>query len=101
MQLDRVVYHGSVALLLALASAVAAHGDEHDSMEGMSMGDSLSAVAGSVVDAAAKTTVSLSYFRHPEYHGWLYAHIATMVLAWMIVLPVGKKMGNEEPRLLR
>lgn len=31
-----------------------------------------------------------SYFSHPEHRGVLLAHIGLMVLAWVIVLPLGK-----------
>jgi hypothetical protein len=31
-----------------------------------------------------------SYFRHPNYVLWIYAHIISMVLAWVIALPIGK-----------
>lgn len=43
--------------------------------------------------AAASTTAPVipSYFNNETHQGWLYAHIATMVLAWVVVLPIGKE----------
>lgn len=29
----------------------------------------------------------MNYFRHPEYAGWMYAHIALMLIAWVVLLP--------------
>lgn len=31
-----------------------------------------------------------NYFSHPEHRGVLLAHIGLMILAWLVVLPLGK-----------
>ncbi len=31
-----------------------------------------------------------SYFDHPEHSGLMFAHIAFMVLAWIVLLPIGE-----------
>lgn len=31
-----------------------------------------------------------SYFLHPEHSGLMFAHIAVMMLAWVVVLPLGE-----------
>ncbi|KAK6443660.1 hypothetical protein LTR95_000487 [Oleoguttula sp. CCFEE 5521] len=46
----------------------------------MSEGNSTSA-------APAPEDFPPNYFRHPEYAGWIYAHIALMILSWVVVLP--------------
>lgn len=34
-----------------------------------------------------------SYFLHPEHSGFMFAHIAVMTLAWVVVLPLGESPG--------
>ena len=38
-----------------------------------------------------------SYYNHPEYATWMYAHILLMIVAWIIVLPLGKPPGPGPP----
>lgn len=33
-----------------------------------------------------------TYFNHPEFAAWLYAHIALMTIAWTVILPLGKQL---------
>lgn len=88
MQLGRAALVGSATLILGIAPLVAAHGggETHNGMEGMNM----EAAAKSAASAAAAEPVDPSYFINKEFQGWLYMHILSMVIAWVIVLPVGK-----------
>ncbi len=38
-----------------------------------------------------------SYFDHPEHSGLMFAHIAFMVLAWIVLLPIGELL-SQAPR---
>lgn len=88
MRTDRALSFCSFALLLGVLPLIAAHGNE----DGMAMGDahSMETSHTAVADSTKEPVVAPSYFRHPEYQGWLYAHIATMVLAWIVALPIGE-----------
>lgn len=49
----------------------------------------------STVSAAAAPT---SYLRHAQYRGWMYAHIANMVVAWCFILPVSLMLSVARSR---
>jgi hypothetical protein len=66
-----------VALLLGVLPLIAAHGDEH-----------MPAAQEHEPNMTAGTQETVpNYFRHPHYAGWMYAHIALMIVAWVITLP--------------
>lgn len=72
------------AAVLAALPAALAHGDD-DHMD-MSMGVA-EPEPQQVSDAA-----SLTYFRLSEHTGAIYGHIALMLLAWIVVLPLGRRL---------
>ncbi|KAL1587252.1 hypothetical protein WHR41_04353 [Cladosporium halotolerans] len=77
MQTSRATILASAALLLGSLPPIAAHGDEHSQGEHGH-------------EAAMKPEIAdfpPNYFRHPEYAGWMYAHIALLIIAWVVVLP--------------
>lgn len=99
------LFYISAALLLGLTTLVAAHGDDdgsndgssHQAMQGMDMSSSMSmeaAVANSMAKAAASAP---GYFHNSEHQGWLYAHIVTMMVAWVIILPIGISSPSSFP----
>ena len=78
------------ALLLgALHPALSVpHGGEAESASGMVHG-SMDMNASASVEWSESFSKP-SYFRHPNYVFWIYAHIICMVVAWVIALPIGK-----------
>ena len=66
----------SVVLLLGALPLIAAHGDGHMQTEQEHQSNATAAVQEAIPN----------YFRHPYYAGWMYAHIALMVISWIIVL---------------
>jgi hypothetical protein len=70
----------AAALLLALLPLVAAHGDEHMDMGNVQMAQPETHDYGS----------ARSYWSLPEYGTLMSWHIALEILAWIVVLPVGK-----------
>lgn len=85
---------GLAVSLLSLVPAVLAHGGG-EGMKGrdmeMDMGQGHSHGHGDAAPKPSHDAYPESYFSHPELQGVLYAHIAVMVLAWVFVLPVGKR----------
>jgi hypothetical protein len=80
-----------IFLLLSVSTLVLSipHGD--DEMEGMGgMGGMNSTIQIEWSESFSKP----SYFRHPEYKFWIWSHITSMVLAWFIALPLGKRKHN-------
>jgi hypothetical protein len=67
----------SVALLLGALPLIAAHGSEHTP----------AAQEHEPNMTAGTQEMVPNYFRHPHYAGWMYAHIALMIVAWVITLP--------------
>lgn len=66
---------------LSLVPAVAAHGGHQESGEsGMDMD----------MKDEKLDSYPVTYFSHPEHQTVMYAHVALMSLAWVIVLPVGE-----------
>jgi hypothetical protein len=72
------------AAILSTLPAVFAHGDEGDSMD-MDMG------MGAEEPRPDYNAYPPTYFTHPEHRGLIYAHIALMVLSWIVILPIGKE----------
>ena len=92
MPLGRVPLDMSAALLLAILPLAAAHGDEHEhSGTAMDMGSTHTNATSVATAAMASLTIPVNYFRHPQFAGWMYAHIASMTIAWAIILPAGKQ----------
>jgi hypothetical protein len=80
----------SALLLGALHTALSApHGGEAESAGGMEHGSMDMNASGSV--EWSESFNEPNYFRHPSYVFWIYAHIISMVLAWAIALPIGKR----------
>lgn len=71
------------ALLLGALPLVAAHG--HESMD-MTASTNISLLLDP--DGRLPSERALSYFRHPGYAGWMYAHIALMIASWVYIMPV-------------
>lgn len=92
------------ALFLVVAAAlplVAAHGHGHDeAATSMAMNAAPAPVAPKDKPLPDDWSIG-SYYDHPGYSGWMMAHIVLMIVAWMIVLPVGKSqfMAIEQAHL--
>jgi hypothetical protein len=77
MQPSRVTNTASVVLLLGSLPLIAAHGHEH-----------MQAGQEHELDTIAGTAEAVpNYFGHPHYAGWMYAHIALMIISWVVTLP--------------
>ena len=70
----------TVALLLKLLPVVAAHGAEHMDMDTKDMPQ----------PPISENGQPGSYWSLPEHAALMYWHIGLEVLAWAVVLPVGK-----------
>lgn len=85
----------TAAVLGAVLPAVLAHGDE-----GMSMHADMDGA----MDMSAQQPehdaqeYPPNYFGHAEHRGILLAHIALMVLGWVVVLPLGESRAVVPPR---
>lgn len=77
MHSSQVAATASAALLLGALPMIAAHGNEHMQMEQGHQSNTT---------ADAQEAVP-NYSRYPHYSGWMYAHIALMVMSWIVVLP--------------
>lgn len=82
----RVLALAAAALFLGVLPLAAAHGDEH-----AAKGD----VEALKPPALSHDDGPKSYWSLTEHTGIMYMHIATEVLAWFVVLPVGKSMSPE------
>ncbi|OCK84378.1 integral membrane protein [Lepidopterella palustris CBS 459.81] len=76
------LFLATVALLLGVLHLVAAHGTDHDG-EKMGMGEEAPAAPPKVHERP------MSYWSYPEHAGLMYVHIALMMAAWVVMLPVG------------
>lgn len=76
----RLLTFATAALLLEALPLVAAHGDEHN---GGSTDTDMHHVATPPAEAQ-------SYWRLSEHASLMYWHIALEILAWTLVLPVGR-----------
>jgi hypothetical protein len=65
------------ALLLGALPQVVAHGDEHTQMDQEHQPPA----------TASTQETAPTYFRHSGHAGWMYAHIALMIISWAVVLP--------------
>jgi hypothetical protein len=88
----------STAVLCAATFALGAyaHEDEHtghgDSGHGMDMGHTVSSASAPAATAAvAEPEAPHNYFSFPDHRGFLYAHIFTMMVAWVFVMPMGER----------
>lgn len=72
-------------MLGLLVPTVLGHGDD-EAMD-MDMGSGAT-FSGNAPQPEAELVPS--YFAHPEHRGILLAHIGLMVLAWVLILPLGK-----------
>jgi hypothetical protein len=77
-------------MLLGLAyfPAVLAHGGED--VEGMHGDHGIHGASDASNQGAQEVEYPPTYFAHPDHVALLYAHVALMVLAWVLALPVGK-----------
>lgn len=80
------------AFLLVELPLVVAHGDDAAPAMAMAMGGAYSGQRSAENDSAPLPVPSFApnYFNHPEHKSWMYAHIALMMLAWTVVLPVDR-----------
>ena len=83
----------AAAALSAFLLVLPAHGhDDHGAVSHVGS----SAVAEIVSNATADSMASgyreppLTYFSYHDYDGLLMAHIVPMILAWVVVLPIGE-----------
>lgn len=74
----------TAALLLQLLPLVAAHGDEHH-------GEAMDMSAHNAPALQPQNDAPQSYWSLTEYATLMYWHIALEILAWVVVLPVGKQ----------
>lgn len=82
----RVLTLATAALLLEVLPLVAAHGDEHNDGP-MDMGmDMHDAPRPPVEDSGAPR----SYWSLSEHATLMYWHIGLEILAWVVILPVGR-----------
>jgi hypothetical protein len=77
MQPSQVAATAIAALLLGALPQTAAHGDEHTQ----------TAQEHQPPVAVKTQETTPTYFRHSHYAGWMYAHIALMIISWVAVLP--------------
>ena len=79
--------HIAAFLLLTLVPRALSHGDSHDFVvAGVGAPKTLyvnSSTNGSKMQEE-------SYFAYPDHGGLMIGHVALMVVAWMLVLPMGK-----------
>lgn len=81
----------AAAILGLLLPVVLAHGD--DGAMGMDM-DVDKNVSTTGDEPAADVDHLPTYFSHAEHRGVLIAHIALMVLAWVVALPLGESLAG-------
>ncbi len=83
----------ALAAIVAALPTVLAHGghDDGGAMD-IDMGGKKDVSMGSSEDALNPESdpLTLSYFAYPEHAAAIYAHIALMVLGWVVVLPIGR-----------
>lgn len=87
------------ALVLVIAPAVLAHGDDEDMDMGMDVGNSMDMAAepqplayngtnNGTTNGTPEVIYKPTYFAHPEHASLMYAHILLMTLGWVFALPV-------------
>ena len=77
MQAGRVAFTTTAVLLIGALPLVACHDHEPMEMDG----------GHGAVEQSQTPEAPLSYFRSGQYTGWIIAHIALMILAWVVALP--------------
>lgn len=90
MPAGRVLLIFTAAALLELLPLAVAHGEgSHgpDSKPVMAEAPSRPVVSDGIDEAAMEPQ---SYFALSDHSGVMYAHIFLMILAWVVVLPVGR-----------
>jgi len=85
----------SAALVLGLlVPSVLGHGGD----ENMDMGTDMDMQSGMIIgvtEPQPEVDFPQSYFSYPEHRGTLLAHISLMLLAWVVVLPIGKSASSQ------
>lgn len=88
-----VLQVASAALVLGLlVPSVLGHGGDESMDMGMKM---TSGMAIDVTDPKPEVDFPPNYFSHSEHRGVLLAHISLMVLAWVVLLPIGKFASSQ------
>jgi hypothetical protein len=59
------------------------HGDEAEGLGGMNM------TPNSHVEYSESFDFP-SYFNHTEFRFWLWSHVASMIISWLLILPIGE-----------
>lgn len=73
----------AAAVILGTVPTVLAHGNDDGAMDvGMD-----TSVEEPKPDASSYEP---SYFTHPDHRGLIHAHVALMVIAWVVLLPIGE-----------
>ncbi len=80
------------AALLQLASTVIAHGHDEKSSNGMNDMDMGAAHPPAKAGEVDKYSLP-SYFGLEKHSNMMLAHIVLMVLAWFLILPIGKSIS--------
>lgn len=87
--------YASLLLFLATVAGAIPHGDGHESMHMAGATETTSSVApaaaATATMAAGDTAHLMSYFRYQKHSGTILAHIVLMAIAWVVILPVGKR----------
>lgn len=92
MRSGRVLVAASLALLVGVLPVVAGH--EDDGMK-MDMGGHQAEAGPSTESAGGPPS---NYFRYEHHAGWVYAHIAMMIISWCIVLPLALMLSVARSR---
>jgi hypothetical protein len=77
MQTNRANIVSAAILLLGALPFVTAYGGGHAQIEQDNRH----------VMSTKPKDVTPTYFRHPDYAAWMYAHLALMTVGWVVVLP--------------
>ena len=84
----------AAATLSAFLLVLPVHGHDHHE----AVGNVVPAMVSKILsNSTAKSMASgssesaLTYFSYPEFKGLMIAHIVLMVLAWVVVLPIGEQ----------
>jgi Domain of unknown function (DUF2427) len=87
---SRIASIAYTAAVLGLATLTLAHPHGHDDTSSTDMGAMDMAVTSPPAPVTSEAVqFEPSYFRYGEYQLWIYGHIATMIISWVFVLPIG------------
>lgn len=92
MGTGRALLATTAVVLIASLPIVAGHDDD-----GMDMNMDVS----SPVDASNTTEFDdapMNYFRYAHHGGWIYAHVALMILAWVFAMPISLMLSVARSR---